>query len=233
MAEAQGWVMKLEIGKNSCLRELRPLHFQRMSLPRSNYIYVDYENIHEVPLDNLKNKPVWVTLVVGMQQKNLPIRLVQQLKDNHEQVHLLETGCSGKNALDLVLAFHIGKKASADPEGYFHIISADKAFDALVKHLRTQGILAARHLSMNAVPALQNLEKFSILELMDSFRSKLEIMKGVNGDARPKKEKTLKTCMMGHFNKRLPDTKIEAIFKELQKGGWLATTPEGKISYRA
>jgi phage terminase large subunit-like protein len=38
---------------------------------------------------------------------------------------------------------------------------------------------------------------------------------------------------MGHFNKQLPDNKIEAVFKELQKGGWLTTTPEGKISYKA
>ena len=46
--------------------------------PRVNYIFVDFENVHETDLDRIAQKPVKVTLVLGEQHKKLPVSLVQE-----------------------------------------------------------------------------------------------------------------------------------------------------------
>ncbi len=202
-----------------------------MSQPRSNYIYVDYENIHEVPLNGLAGKPVSVVLVIGERQKNLPLALVKQIHQHSGQVDLLETGCSGKDALDLVLAFHIGRKAAADPEGFFHIVSRDKAFDALIRHLDAHGILAARRDSMEAIPVLQNFTKLGTVELVAQFKEKLSQMRAAGNDSRPKREKTLRTTLESHFRKELTLDQVESVVKGLRKGSWLQISPQGVVSY--
>ena len=65
--------------------------------------------------------------------------LARKLLKYAGQVALVETGRSGKNALDLVLAHYLGEARKADPQGYFHIVSKDKDFDALIGHLKVQG----------------------------------------------------------------------------------------------
>ena len=100
-------------------------------MSRTNHIFVDFENVHDLDLNRIKDKPVKVVLVLGGHHKSLPVPLVKQLLAYASQVSLVETGRSGKNALDLVLAQHIGEARKTDPHGYFHILSRDKDFDAL------------------------------------------------------------------------------------------------------
>jgi hypothetical protein len=59
------------------------------------------------------------------------VKLVKLIQKFSEQVRLVETGLNGKNALDVVLAYEIGVETETDPNGYFHILSRDKGFDAL------------------------------------------------------------------------------------------------------
>lgn len=103
---------------------------------RTNYIFIDFENVQETDLDRIANKPVKVTLVLGERQKSLPVKLVKLIQKYSTQVALAETVLNGKNALDFVLACEIGIASEKDPNGYFHILSRDIGFDALIKHLK-------------------------------------------------------------------------------------------------
>ena len=47
-------------------------------MTRTNYIFIDFENVQETDLDRIANKPVKVMLVLGELQKNLPVKLVKQ-----------------------------------------------------------------------------------------------------------------------------------------------------------
>lgn len=202
-----------------------------MGIVRKNHIYVDYENIHEVPLSGISDKPVSLVLVIGERQKNLPITLVRQILEHSSQVELLETGCAGKDALDLVLAWHMGKKAAGAPQDFFHIISRDKAFDALVKHLRTQGIFAARSESILSLPVLQNVPAMTKGQLLESFVGKLQVMRNDNMDARPKRLKTLHSCMKAHFHKELTDEQVDELIAELQEAGFYKADGQGRLKY--
>ena len=125
---------------------------------RMNYIFVDFENVHEIDLDRVDQKPVKVILVLGEQHKRLPVLLVRKLLQYASQVQVVETGRSGKNAADLVLANYIGEVRKDDPRGYIHIVSKDKDFDALIGHHKDNGALAARHASFSEIPVVRAIE---------------------------------------------------------------------------
>ena len=148
---------------------------------RTNYIFVDFENVQETDLNRIANKPVKVRLILGERHKSLPVTLVKLIQKFSEQVRLVETGLNGKNALDFVLAYEIGVESEQDPKGYFHVLSRDKGFDALIRHLKLKEILAARHTAFSEIPVLMNADE-RVKMLTSHFKA--------NQSSRPKKQKS-------------------------------------------
>ena len=195
---------------------------------RTTYIFVDFENIHEVDLDLIADKPVVVILVLGERNKNLPVDLVRKVLHFSAQVRLVETGHSGRNALDFVLAYHIGKQAVADANGRFSILSRDKGFDALILHLKDNGILAARHEEFGKIPALQK-ETPSLEERVKVITAHFAEHK----TNRPKKEKTLRSHVHAHFAKKLSDAELNATIKALTAKKVIEITATGAVTYNS
>src|SRR4051812_27262518 len=76
-----------------------------------NHVFVDFENVPSVDLSLIRGRPVDVTLLIGEKQRRLDLDLVRQIHEHATQVSLVEVGASGRNALDLVLAWHLGHAA--------------------------------------------------------------------------------------------------------------------------
>ncbi len=113
--------------------------------PPIDYVFVDFENIHEVDLGLFDRPNVRLVLLVGARQTKLEVSLVEKLLAHSSSVQLERLTGSGRNALDFALAYYMGRAAVIDPAGYFHIISKDTGFDPLVAHLRSRNIRAQRH----------------------------------------------------------------------------------------
>lgn len=190
--------------------------------PRVNYIFVDFENVHETDLDRIAQKPVKVILVLGGQQKSLPVSLVKKLLQYASQVQLVETGRTGKNASDLVLAHYIGEVKKSDPHGYIHILSKDKDFDALIGHYKLNGSLAARHASFSEIPVLMNVAERA--QLLAGFFM-------AEHAPRPSKRKTLESHMQAVFGKTLTPEEVEATVKKLVANRIITLAETGDISY--
>ena len=60
-------------------------------------------------------------------------------------VELIRVDKDGKNAVDFALAYYLGRKTVADPMTFFHVVSKDKGFDALIEHLKDRQIKIRRH----------------------------------------------------------------------------------------
>src|SRR6266516_2664312 len=153
-------------------------------MSRTNYIFVDFENVQETDLDRIANKPVKVRLILGARHKSLPVKLVKLIQKYSDQVRLVETELNGKNSLDFVLAYEIGVESEKEPTGYFHILSRDKGFDALIRHLKNKDVLAARHAAFSEIPVLMNLAG-RVRLLAAYFKA--------NQASRPKRRKTLES----------------------------------------
>jgi hypothetical protein len=190
---------------------------------RTNYIFIDFENVPEVDLDRIAGKPVKVVLVLGEQHKRLPVLLVKKLHQYASQVQLVETGSSGKNALDLILASYLGESKKSDPHGYFHIISKDKDFDALITHLKTNRTLAARHQSFGEIPVLMNKTE-RIKYIVANFKSK--------PGTRAKKRTTLASQIQAMFGKALSEAELNETINGLIAQKAVTIGAAGEVEYK-
>jgi hypothetical protein len=68
------------------------------------------------------------------------------------QVELVAAAGSGRNALDFMVAFHAGRIIERNPNAVIHILSKDKGFDPLIRHLNDSGRTANRYDNFSAIP---------------------------------------------------------------------------------
>jgi hypothetical protein len=197
-------------------------------MPATHYVFVDFENIQEVDLDLVAGNPVVVILVLGERHKTLPVEMVKQFLKYPSQVRLIEAGRSGRNALDFVLAYRIGVESAADPRGFFHIVSRDTGFDALILHLKQNNILAERHESF--AKALGQTEAN-----LPALRDRLDVVIGrltKNMKSRPRRKKTLLSQINAYFGKLLTEVELEAMLKALVDKQIIELTPRGDVVTR-
>jgi hypothetical protein len=117
-----------------------------------HHVFVDFENVQAVDLSVLGSKGVNFTLLLGAKQTKLNVALVEKLLEHSAAVQLIRLSTSGRNALDFVLAYYVGRAVLADPTGHFHIVSKDHGYDPLIDHLRSRHILAHRHVDCSTLP---------------------------------------------------------------------------------
>jgi hypothetical protein len=124
-----------------------------------HFVFVDLENVPSIDLAPIAGRPVHVTLLLGKNQTRVALPLVEQIKAFSAQVDLVKVGASGHNALDLVLAAHLGRASAKDPDAEFVIVSKDKDFDPLVAHLNTMQVRVSRHPDFGALPFFTRLRR--------------------------------------------------------------------------
>jgi hypothetical protein len=113
--------------------------------PSVNHVFVDYENVHGVDPAIIGSKTAHVTLLLGAKQTKLDATLVEKMLHHAANVELVRLKTSGRNAVDFALAYYLGRAVLADPCGYFHVVSKDKGYDALIEHLRSKHIHVRRN----------------------------------------------------------------------------------------
>jgi hypothetical protein len=192
-------------------------------MSRTNYIFVDFENVQETDLDRIANKPVKVRLILGERHKHLPVKLVKLIQKFSEQVRLIETSLNGKNALDFVLAYEVGVESEQDPKGYFHVLSRDKGFDALIRHLKAKEVFAARHTAFSEIPVLMNLAE-RVKLLTSYFKANLT--------NRPKKKKALESQIQTVFGKTLSLEEVDDTVRGLMTDKIIALSEKDEVAYK-
>lgn len=111
----------------------------------AHYVFVDFENVQDVDLDLIADRPVHVTLLIGSKQSKIPTELSMQMHNFSGQVLPVRLDASGRNALDLTLASYLGRTLERAAAGAtFAIVSRDRDFDPMVGHWQSAGIDVAR-----------------------------------------------------------------------------------------
>ena len=192
-----------------------------------NYVFVDYENVQDVDLDLIMGKPVKVFLVVGNRRKTYPSALTRQIYKYRDHVVLVESEGASNNALDLVLAYHVGLQANVDPKGYFHILAKDKDYDPLIQHLRANEILANRHEEFARIPALIVMSRLSLEERVKWVVERFQ----KNKASRPKRKKSLLTTIHSFCRKELSEDEVQQIVTAMVTRKLIEVTPQGEVVY--
>ena len=117
------------------------------------YVLIDFENVQPKTLDRLQPGSVRIKVFLGQHQNRLMLELVQALQPFGADAEYIAIQGSGPDAVDFHIAFYIGRLAAGDPGATFTIISRDKGFDPLVRHLVGLGIPCQRIPDIDGTPA--------------------------------------------------------------------------------
>ncbi|MGH8305190.1 MAG: PIN domain-containing protein, partial [Steroidobacteraceae bacterium] len=106
-------------------------------------LLVDYENIGKVDLGAIP-AGVRVPFFFGASQKSVPTEFLKAALKLGERFEPIDIEGQGKNALDFHIAFYLGEQLARSPESSCVILSKDKGFDPLLKHLVKRGFAVRR-----------------------------------------------------------------------------------------
>lgn len=189
----------------------------RMSTPAdapTHYVFVDFENVPEVDLAAIAERPVQVTLLLGNKQKKIDLELVKQIKAFHAQVELVEVGGSGRNALDLTLACYLGRAIERAPAAKFAIVSKDKDFAPMIAHLLALKIEVARYDSFAALPFLPHRKPAVVAKMMGA--PKIGSAAKKTAEARRTKSPSRAPFASGETTPPLPVDRLEKLIIRLR-----------------
>jgi hypothetical protein len=117
-------------------------------------LLVDFENVHKVNLGPLDESFRAVIFVGAKQNPPKGLRHAAAAQ-RFQRVDFLKISGEGKNALDFHIAFHLGRTFETAPETECFVLSRDKGFDPLLRHLNEQGLKCQRIHSMDELLASQ------------------------------------------------------------------------------
>jgi PIN domain-containing protein len=107
----------------------------------TNYVLVDFENVQPDSLEALASGAFRVKVFVGAQQAKGRVSFefsesMQKLGSHAEYVRIAR---SGPDAVDMHIAYFVGRLLEKEPHAALYIISRDTDFDPLVEFLVARG----------------------------------------------------------------------------------------------
>ncbi len=194
---------------------------------RTNYILIDYENVQPRTLASLKSEqPFKVYLFVGASQSKVNFEVVEAMQMLGDNARYVKIADNGPNALDFHIAYYIGRLATADANGFFHIISKDTGFEPLISHLKAQKIFACRSKDVAEIPILKAANSKTSVEKLEVVLRNLR----QRGAGRPRTVKTLSGTIQSLFMKQLEVGELDALLTALKKSGQVAVDGT-KVTY--
>ena len=221
-------------------------------------LLVDYENIGKLDLGAIP-EGVRVPFFFGASQRTVPTEFLKAALKLGERFVPIDIEGQGKNALDFHIAFYLGEYLALAPRIACVILSKDKGFDPLVRHLARRGFAVRRANSMaealgpRSAPAAAprshaagarsgaagggrpggrtSARRGSPPREGGSLRDEaLHLLAGTQGLRRPRKRKGLIAVLHSHFSQKVPESELQRLVDELIAAGNLSEA-NGAITY--
>lgn len=220
-----------------------------------NHVFVDLENVKSIDPRVRGGKNFTFHLFYGPQNKKLDMGVVERLFENSQSVKIVRSPKTRKNALDFVLAYHLGQAVQSDPKGSFHIVAPDMGYESLVELLRSRNVEIQKHADWSglkcraaakvavipptktppaaATPAAKApaVAKPAAKGLSVAAEKLLKNLRKSEKN-RPKKEKTLAAHARNFSGKDKPEADAAKVIEELRKAGHLAIDEKGAVTYQ-
>jgi PIN domain len=215
------------------------------------YILIDFENVQPDKIGALDAGAFKIKVFVGAKQSRVALGLASALQPMGNAVEYVQIEGSGRNALDLHIAYYIGRLSVEEPGAVFHIVSRDTDYDPLIDHLKGKKIQCqrwssfgdiphARAASPKVAPAVRPaakpkpLPKAAAKAVPAALPQVDEIVDNLvkRARARPSTLKALTSTIKSHYRGiGMTDGEADAIVASLERRGLIAVK-DGKVSYR-
>jgi len=193
---------------------------------KTNYILIDFENVQPGQFYAPNDFPIRVLIFVGENQTKISLDLAESLQKMGSKAEYIRISGSGQNALDFHLAYWVGRLAEREPDAYFHIISKDKGFDPLIKHLKSNKILAQRVAQVADIHVLNGCAKKSTSERVDHVVAFLRS----RGNSVPRKRETLSNTIKAIFANLITAEDIAKVVQSMETKK-IVTIKDNKVTY--
>jgi PIN domain len=213
---------------------------------KQTILLVDYENIGKIELGEIP-AGVLVPFFFGASQKSVPKDFLKAALNLRERFVPIDIEGQGKNALDFHIAYYMGEYLTRSPESACVILSKDKGFDPLVKHLVSRGFAVRRAHALreafpggavetrrpqgaNRRPPAANQRPPAAAAPASVAENALRWLAGGAKARRPRTRKALAAHLFSHFSKKIPEADVQVLIDELVGSGQLGEE-NGKITY--
>ncbi len=216
---------------------------------KSAYILIDFENVQPDKIGPLDTATFKIKVFVGAKQSRLATDIVTGLQSYAPEYIRIDG--SGRNALDMHIAYYIGRLSIEDPGCTFHIISKDTDYDPLIRHLKSAfGITCQRWSAFGDIPHARTAApkaapvpratkpraapKVPAKAVPPASSQVDEIANNLRKRARaqPSTLKALTSTIKSHFRGiAMNDATVDAIIEALKARG-LISVKDGKVAYQ-
>lgn len=192
-------------------------------------VLVDMENTQPDNLEVLVDLPFRLIVFTGENQAKISLNTAAAMQRMGTRAEYVRMAGKGPNALDFHIAFYAGELARAMPGARFYIVTKDRGFDPLIKHLNERHerpVMITRVRDLTEIPGLPiyRLDRFGAL--VEAAIEKLVRHRG----AKPQRVKTLIRSISLALSKQLEPGEGKAIVAELVARG-IVILEEKRVRY--
>jgi len=195
-------------------------------------LLVDFENVGRIDLAAVPDGFV-VALFFGAAQKSVPKEFLKAALKLRDRFIAIDIEGQGKNALDFHIAYYLGQYLTQSAKTPCVILSKDRGFDPLIKHLGLRGFTVRRASTLReAFPSTAarrpppGRESLSV----PVHEAALQWLSGGAKNRRPRTRKALAAHLYSHFSKKIPESQVQDLIENLIDAGQLSDA-HGRITY--
>jgi hypothetical protein len=167
-------------------------------------LLVDFENVHQIDLSHIGDN-FHVMIFVGASQKSIPIDLVASAQKLGDRVEWQRVEGNGSNALDFYIAFQLGRIIEKSPNLHCIVLSKDKGFEPLLRHLNKNGLECKR------INSLLELDPKTATTEDPNYKRVFELLSKSEKKSRPRKRAKLSQHISSMFQKNIPQADVDRI----------------------
>jgi hypothetical protein len=185
-------------------------------------LFVDAENTGSIDLSAVPND-VLVRFFFGASQKKVSTEFLRAAIKLGERFSETDVDGAGNNALDFHIAFYLGEHLAANPKANCIILSKDKGFDPLVKHLRKRGFAVRRAASLaEAFAPAKSKQPKKVADAAKAngkaaatFEDVVAWLTKMDQKTRPTKRKKLIAHLVSHFGNKSSEADLSVMVERL------------------
>jgi hypothetical protein len=192
----------------------------------SKVLLIDYENVQGINLSELKGISFKVRIFTGSSQNKIPIELVASAQVLGNQVEWIRIDGNGPNALDFHIAYYLGVHATKDPKDEYFILSKDKGFDPLIKHIAKENIRCRR---ISSISELLSTKKTKNID--GDYEKALSNLKKIGRERRPRSRQRLRQHIKSVLGKSSTEDKLNKVIAQFISSKDILDV-DGKLTYK-
>jgi hypothetical protein len=192
----------------------------------SKVLLIDYENVQKINLTEIEGMDLRVSVFTGNSQNKIPIDLVSSAQALGERLSWVRIDGNGPNALDFHIAYYLGVYAAKNPMDEYLILSRDKGFDPLIKHLAREKVICKRIGSISEIGPVKRVKGPD-----GDYGKVVANLKKIEKGQRPRSKKTLRQHIKSLVGKAQSEEKLDQLIDRLF-GSKQIVEEHGRITYK-